>query len=550
MAKADWLSASAGPVREMLDSIGLPATAVSADGHFLANVPWHEAFGTSKQSPWAFLSAVSADDQGRLKVAVSRVLETRARAEGEFRACRFTEDMATMGFSVTPMRLTHDGHDGVVVVCWDLTEERRYEERLAFMAGHDALTGLANRRAFDDGLERAVARAQRGSLSCLLLLDMDHLKEFNDHLGHLAGDQAIVNLAALLRRQLRSGDLLGRIGGDEFAVLLEGAPLGDALEIAERIRVAATSEEFVSGARSEGLGVSGGVAAAAPGVDARTLMDRADAALYAAKRAGRGCIRSWVPEMETRTPDRLAERVHEAFANDGFQLVYQPVVRLQTGRVVCHESLVRMRQSDGSLSAPAEFLSAVERLGLMPQLTQRVVERALSELRDNPLASISVNLSASDIGDEALLEKIISLLAGAEAASSRLLFEVSESVLLSNLAGGRAWMRRLAPLGCRFVLDNFGTGIGMFVLLKEHHISQVKLSRTVMRAMAAEDGDRGFVRALREYIEEQGKLAVAEYLETDELLRDVQEAGFELGQGYRLHRPEEGLAATVAEAAS
>ena len=550
MAKADRALAMTGPEREMLDAIGVPAAAVSADGHFVVNASWQQAFGTSEQSPWGFLSAIDIDDRALLEQDVMKVFELPARTEGEFQARRANDTIATMGFSATPMRLTHHEGQGVLVVCWDLTGERRYEERLAFMAGHDPLTGLANRRAFEDSLERAVSRAQRGSRSCLVLFDMDHLKEFNDHLGHLAGDHAIVNLAVLLRRHLRSGDLPGRIGGDEFAVLLEDATLDKALEIAERIRLAATSEEFVTGARSEGLGVSGGVAEAEPGVDAATLLDRADAALYEAKRAGRGCVRSWTPEMtETGSPGRLAERVREAFANDGFCLLFQPVVRLEDGRVAYYESLLRMRRSDGTLSGPGEFLGAVERLGLMAQLTHLVVDRALSKLVEFPVASISVNLSASDVGDEVLLEQVAALLEQAEGSRERLLFEVSESILLSNLAGGRAWMERLVPLGCRFVLDNFGTGIGMFVLLKESRISQVKLSRTVMRAMAAEERNRSFVTALRELIEAQGKLAVAEYLETEELLRDVREAGFELGQGFSLQSPVADLAALIAETA-
>ncbi len=548
MAKAGWLSASARPEREMLDSIGVPATAVSADGQFIVNASWQRVFGEPEQPAWAFLSAVAVDDRDRLKHDVSRVLETRARREGEFRARRANEDVATIGFSATPMRLSHPGREGVLVVCWDLTEERRYEERLAFMAGHDPLTGLANRRAFEDALDRAVSRAQRGSRSCVALFDMDHLKEFNDHLGHLAGDQAIANLAHLLRRHLRSGDLPGRIGGDEFAVLLEGATMDKALEIAERIRAAATSEEFVAGARSEGLGVSCGVAETEAGVDATTLMDRADAALYEAKRAGRGCLRSWAPEMTgPGSPVHLADRVRDAFAEDGFCLLFQPVVRLHNGRVVYYESLVRMRRPDGSLIGPAEFLSAVERLGLMSQLTQLIVERALSALLEFPSASISVNLSASDLGDDDLLEQVASLLERAEEPSSRLFFEVSESILLSNLTGGRVWMERLVPLGCRFVLDNFGTGAGMFVLLKEQHVSQVKLSRVVMRAIAAEESNRVFVKTLRELIESQGKLAVAEYLETEDLLRDVREVGFQLGQGFWLHDPAEDLSALIAE---
>jgi EAL domain-containing protein (putative c-di-GMP-specific phosphodiesterase class I) len=256
----------------------------------------------------------------------------------------------------------------------------------------------------------------------------------------------------------------------------------------------------------------------------------------------------WTAEIsDAAMPERIASRVKAALDHDGFSLVYQPVVRLTDGQVAYFESLARLHGAAGPALTPAEFLPAVERLGLMPDLTRRVVEVALHELAAVPGAAVSVNLSAADLGDEALLEEIAAHLSRTDLYRDRLLFEMSEATLLSNLGGGRRWMQQLAPAGCRFVRDNFGTGLGMFVLLREPLLDQVKLSRTVMRALAAEQGGRVFVKALRELIETQGKIAVAGYLETPDVLRDVREAGFTWGQGYELRQPSPDLAGLVDE---
>lgn len=546
VAQSDDWRAKCGPV---LDALDLPAFLVNADGFApCVNRRWAHAYGSPSRDAWSILGVIIEEDRDRVRRTLQHALASSRGSELEFQAELFNGHRSLLACSATFLEDPEHGGSVLVCVCWDITERRRHEERLAFMAGHDPLTGLSNRRAFEEALARAVSRMERGGHAALMMLDLDHLKAYNDARGHLEGDQALVNLAMLLRSQVRSGDLPARLGGDEFALLLEDATIEDAEEIAERIRASAASADFVHAAREYHLGVSGGVAAVEPGVDSRMLLDRVDAALYVAKAGGRNSIVRWTPAIAvTGAVERLASKVRTAFAEDGFHLVYQPVMRLADRSVAYFESLVRM-QVDGELMlAPSEFLPVVERLGLMPRLTKRIVELASWELAATPIASVSVNLSPADLSDEMLLSEVADIIGAAQACRERLLFEISEPALLANLAGGRAWMERLAPLGCRFVLDDFGTGVGIFVLLREPHISQVKLSRTVMHALAEQESNRNFVSAMRELVESQGKTAVAGFIETDDLLTDARQAGFSWGQGYRLHQPVEGLAAIAGE---
>lgn len=535
----------------LLDSVDALALYCDPRGAALrANEAWVAVFGVPSEGPWAWLERTMPESRARVRRVLGSALRSGARVETdlEFRAA----DGAILEFAVVG-GVNRDGpglEGGMLVMAWDITERRRNEERLAFIAGHDALTGLPNRRTFIEALGRAVSRASRGAPSVLLMIDVDNLKSYNDTLGHPAGDQALVNLAMLIRRHVRAADVPARIGGDEFAVILDGADTGEAYAIAERMRASVAEGEFVPAARAHSLSLSGGLVAIAAGSDSKTLMSRADAALYAAKAAGRDRMVVWdaVLEGEGEGPLRLQNMIEKAFDEDGFDLMFQPVIRLDDGSVAYFESLIRMA-ADGTVFGPREFLPLVEGAGRMSQLTRRTVERVLAELARIPACAVSVNLSASDLSDRELLENLEASV-GASGLGDRLVFELSESTLLAALPQGRAWMRRLGDVGCTFVLDEFGSGAGMFSLIREERIGQVKLSRAAVRALSAESGMRAFVVAMRELIESQGKVAVATFLETEQLLGEVRRAGFTVGQGYGLHEPAADLSRLVDEFAS
>ncbi len=525
----------------VLEGYILPTVILSTEGHLLySNASWIALCGTHSGEAWAWLDSVAIEDREGVRTTIERANASAQSAEVEFDVRTASGALHTLcvTFGPVPLRVG----TGLLGIGRDVSASRRREQRLVFMAGHDPLTGLANRHTFTEALERSASLATtRGVPSMLVMLDMDHLKGYNDAFGHLEGDQALVNLSMLLRSHIRASDLAARIGGDEFALLLNGATLDDADDIASRICEAARGE-FVAGARQVQLGVSGGIAAVEPTVDPRVIMDRADAAMYASKQGGRHRFMKWNAGLgELATSSLHAGRVREALGNHGLSLVFQPVVSLKDGSVSYYESLVRMEGEQGECLLPAEFLPTIDRLGLAPRLTLRVLELALATIAEHPGVCLSVNLTATDLTDGVLRQDIESMIRSAGVDPSSVVFEIPESTLLSNLNEGREWIGQLAMIGCRFVLDDFGAGLGVFVLLNEEHIEQVKLSRTVIDALRHSRESRLFVRAVRELIESQGKSTVAAFIETEAMLADVIEAGFTYSQGYALHEPEADL---------
>lgn len=535
----------------LLDALALPALVLDESGAAITgNEAWYSEFGRAPDGTPAFSNIINEIDVTRVKHLLREAITQAQRVQIDFEVDRKDGSIATVVCSAGPFTDETTGSQRLLCVFNDVTDRRRQEERLAFMAGHDPLTGLPNRRSLMESLDHAAMRARRGGRAAVAMIDMDKLKTFNDARGHLEGDQALVNLAMLIRQHIRAADLPARIGGDEFALLLEDLGEAEAVETLERIRQAAAAE-FVQGATEHGLGISVGVAMVEGAIDSRTILDRADAALYAAKARGGDAVVAWSRDIPLPVgSEELAREVRRSLTERDFRLVYQPIVRLTDLSVAYFESFLRLSPDfPGGEAGPSHFLPVVERLGLMNKLTEQTVGMVLEDLKKAPEAVVSLNLSGTDLADAELLDSTSRAISSAPWAHGRLYMELSETALLANLTAGREWMERLAAVGARFVLDDFGTGVGMFVLLRERHIEQVKLSRTVMHALSAEDGNGIFVRALRELIETQGKSAVASFLETDELLNGARSAGFVWGQGYRLHEPQADLATMVKEMA-
>lgn len=523
-----------------LDGLTVPAFVTDAVGEVEhVNAAWREYTGTDAASlgPEGLLACIPAEDHAAAARLLEKGISRRRPADAEFEIRGANGSLRWFSCVASP-RFAGGEFAGLLGICTESTERRQREEQLAFMATHDSLTGLPNRRVFESSLERSVQRARRGTVSSLLVLDVDFFKSYNDAFGHLEGDQALINFSLLLQRHVRAGDLLARIGGDEFAVLLEDTSVDEALEIAERMRHAAHAEEFVAHARAHELGFSGGLVAVDGTLDSRAVFDVADAVMYDAKEGGRNTVIAVTDsEVVTERPDRLASRLRDAINHRRFVLYYQPVLDLAGGSVAYYESLVRMTDDAGSNMPPGEFLPTVERLGLMPRLTRIVVGMALSALARHPRASISINLSGGDIADESLPRFVEEEMRRMAIDPSHLVFEMSEDAVMGNLGSVRTWMDRLGRLGCRFVLDDFGAGLGLFGLLRDMPFHQVKLDGSIVTALSNNGESAAFVEAVRALIESQGRTAVAAWVESADLLDRVTKAGFVLGQGYHLEFP-------------
>ncbi|HPA52759.1 MAG TPA: EAL domain-containing protein [Thermoanaerobaculia bacterium] len=446
--------------------------------------------------------------------------------------------------TITPVRTADGGIRHFVAVKQDVTQRRRTEERIRYLALHDPLTDLGNRRAAEESLERIVARARRGTPGSLLLLDLDHFKVVNDTLGHGAGDVVLVELARLLGTLRRPGDELARLGGDEFVLVLEGIPAEAGRMVAERVRRAVHEHRFEVGGRRFDLGVSVGVVPIDGRLKPAALLALADSALYAAKEKGRNRVMLFDGSVQP-TPlseaSLWASRVKDALRERKFVLVYQPILRLENGRTAHYEALLRLSDGDGALVAPGDFLPAAEQFGLLPQVDAWVVDEVLSVLRTRNDVEVFVNLSGASLGEEGHLAALEERIRESGIGPGRLAFELTETTAVRDLIGAREWMRRLRDLGCRFALDDFGIGFSSFSYLQGLPADYVKIDGSFIRDLETNPSNRALVKAIDTVAHTLGKETIAEHVESLDAVAVLRELGVEYGQGFALGLPEREL---------
>ncbi|RPF47040.1 diguanylate cyclase (GGDEF)-like protein [Thermodesulfitimonas autotrophica] len=420
-----------------------------------------------------------------------------------------------------------------------------HRKELQFLATHDFLTGLPNRYFLELNLKRALARVRRGRQSALLFLDFDNFKLINDTLGHSAGDAALKFMVNLLRQNLREGDLLARVGGDEFAVLLEGSGCEEAKAIAERLRRIVDETPVTLEGHTFNLSLSIGITLLDEKMDIQRILGRADAALYTAKEnGGNTCVivRSEEdPVAASSAASYWVSRIKAALREEGFVLLFQPVVGVGDAQIVYHEVLLRMRAEDGTLISPGSFIPVAERFGLMPQVDCWVVKTALKVLQANRELTLFVNLSAASIGSDKLLDCIITAIKESGIDPRQLGFEITETAVMKDFERAKEWLRALRDLGCRFALDDFGTGcasFSLFNLLAADYLDYLKIAGTFVRDAAKTPSARSIVQAITTVATAFGKKTVAEWVENEAILEVVKEIGVDYAQGFYLGKPQ------------
>ena len=429
----------------------------------------------------------------------------------------------------------------------DIGEVLANDRSLRYLADHDTLTGLINRRRFGEEVQRTIETADRfGDTGAVLFLDLDHFKHVNDAYGHSAGDAYLIEFASLLRDATRSTDVISRLSGDEFAILLARTTVEDAKELAAKIR-AMTAELPVRVAANVEfrLTVSIGIAEITSGAseNAADLLVDADLAMYEAKQAGRDAVRVYAAAAEQREhmAARLAwaTRIRTALETDAFTLYAQPIVRSDNRRPVYYELLLRLPDVDGSLLLPSAFLYAAGRFGLESRVDFWIIERAISYLSrmPDPRVGLSVNVSGSLITEPANARHIAALLATSGVDPSRLLFEIVETTFVDTTANADEFIEILRALGCRFALDDFGAGYSSFHHLKRLTVDIVKLDGEFVRNAVESDPDRLFVRTMTDLTHGLGMTVVAEYVVDEPTAELMSELGVDLLQGYAISRP-------------
>lgn len=429
----------------------------------------------------------------------------------------------------------------------DITERKQVEGQLQFLADHDTLTGLVNRRRFVDEIAREIARVRRyGGESALLVLDLDSFKPVNDSAGHAVGDQILVAVADVLRTRLRATDIVGRLGGDEFGVLLPATDRDAAERLATELR--AVIGERMRGAAPAGTRVTASIGVATFAADddelaPEELLAHADLAMYAAKEAGRDRVRVHRSDLGSeggRTG--WLTRIRDAIQGGGFVLHAQPIIPIATDdRRPRYELLLRMVDEDGELITPDRFLYIAERFGLIGEIDRWVVNAAAELLAERQAAgadpALFVNVAASSIAQPGFAKTIAAALDEAGADPRGLVVEMTESEALVNIDQARAFAAQLKAMGCGFALDDFGAGFASFYYFKHLDFDFLKIDGEFIDAVVADEADRAVVDALVRVAHRLGKRTIAERVRDTHTVEALRALGVDYGQGNHLGVP-------------
>ncbi|HEY7379102.1 MAG TPA: PAS domain S-box protein [Steroidobacteraceae bacterium] len=452
--------------------------------------------------------------------------------------------------SAAPIR-DRAGHViGAVMVFHDVSRERRLRRALSYQASHDALTGLINRREFESRLSEALASTRRGEGPghVLLYLDLDQFKLVNDTCGHPAGDRLLKQITGLLQTRIRASDTLARLGGDEFGILVSECQPEQAMKIAETLRQAIRDYRFVWHDGALNVGVSIGIVEITRETESMAaLMSAADVACYAAKDQGRNRVHVY---QQDNVPERHREmqwvsRLTRACEEDRLELHFQPIVPIGNNRDLRRhfELMLRMRDEGGGLVQPIEFIPAAERYNVMPQIDRWVVRHALSILAHrasdpHPPYTISINLSGTSLNDERFLEFLISELAQETPSPGAICFEITETAAVANLANVVYFMRELKNRGCRFSLDDFGSGLSSFMYLKNLPVDYLKIDGQFIENVTRDPIDRSMVEAISQIGRAMQIQTIAERVESPEVLAELARLGVSYAQGFHIAAPE------------
>ncbi|WP_207308958.1 EAL domain-containing protein [Marinobacter salicampi] len=513
-----------------------------------------------------------AEARGLPLLEVFRIFNEQTRKPAENPVARVLADGHTVGLANHTILVHRDGTEfaiedsaapirdrdgsliGVVMVFHDVTHARKLAAKVSYQASHDGLTGLLNRQAFEQRL-RILLDAPGGmdNAHSLMFLDLDQFKIINDTCGHLAGDALLRTLGPVLQKHLRHSDLLARLGGDEFGVLLQDCPVPVAKEIAKALKDEVERLNFTWEGKPFRVGLSiGQVNFSDESWSLADLLSAADNACYLAKENGRNRIHLYSSDDKALAhrfrQTQWVGRIHEAFNENRFRLHCQPIMPTSSAPLPIHdeegahfELLLRLSDKDGKLVSPMAFIPAAERYNLMVSIDQWVLETAFTTLAGvggEHVATCTINLSGASLVDEGFLTFINTCFERHAVSPEVICFEITETEAIANLASARKIIQSLKTLGCRFSLDDFGSGMSSFGYLKNLPVDYLKIDGGFIKNLANDPIDRAMVAAINNIGHVMGLKTIAEFVVSTSVLQELRELGVDYVQGYGIAKPE------------
>ncbi len=452
--------------------------------------------------------------------------------------------------SAAPIRDRIGNIIGAVMVFHDVSKETRLFRQLSYQASHDAVTGLINRREFENQLVAALESTYSNAelTHGVLYVDLDQFKVVNDTFGHAAGDELLRQISNIVQENIRSTDILARLGGDEFGVLLERCDEQRAIEVAESIRQAIEEHRFTwQGAFTNVRCSIGVVIVTHESPSVASVMSSADVACYSAKDTGRNQIHLYRDSDASVRHEEMkwVSRITKAVEDERLELFYQPIISIggqREGAAGHYELLLRMRDESGELVQPDQFIPAAERYNMMSTLDRWVIREALSKLADRSARgrarfTLAINLSGTSLSEDRFLEFVIEELKRQQLPAGAICFEITETAAISNLSRVVHFMQTLKQLGCMFSLDDFGSGLSSFTYLKNLPVDYIKIDGQFIRNVVDNKVDESMVLAINQVGRALGIETIAERVETREVMDKLGELGVTYAQGYFIARP-------------
>ncbi|MDI1310267.1 MAG: EAL domain-containing protein [Methylotenera sp.] len=450
--------------------------------------------------------------------------------------------------SASPIRGVDGKTVGVVLVFHDVTMQRLMAKEISYRATHDALTGLVNRSEFESRLKVIVSESRGASMqNALMYIDLDQFKVVNDTCGHSAGDALLKEVSRIMQSCIRSSDLLARIGGDEFAVILHKCDLEQAMVIAKKICRSIDELRFNYDEHRFRIGASLGLVMVDKNCTSETsLMQAADSACYEAKRAGRNRVHLYFNDDGLKGAHRedvqWVSRIEQALEDEGFVLFYQRILPLNHQGLEHAEILIRMKDTSGELIPPNAFLPAAERFHLITRIDSWVIAHTFEWMKQNAeslnhIETISVNLSGQSLGDSNFHNYVLSLIETIEIDCSKLCFEVTETVAITNIAAAKNFIESMNKHGVKFSLDDFGGGASSFGYLKNLDVDYLKIDGQFITDLIDNQIGQATVRCIVEVAKVTGKKTIAEWVENQAVENMLKEMSVDFTQGFLKHKP-------------